>query len=169
MTKEVLALLVVVACGKPGGGNDWSAKPLNPVSGTAHGVAFKIQLPDGLQPDKLGTSELGPAWEAASGDRFSSPSITVLFESIPAKTPDELAAEMTDGGKAEVARKEAVTGGLAVTVQSAKHGMVRARVLKFVGDKALECTASQANNDGLPSFDATKSWLEKICMSLTVN
>lgn len=45
--KRTLLLLAIAACGGKDG--DWTSKPIKPVSSTAGGVAFTIDVPDGMR------------------------------------------------------------------------------------------------------------------------
>jgi hypothetical protein len=168
-----VSLALAPACGKKNDddkepaepGRDWSGKALKPVSVTVGGKAVTVTLPDGLKLEKDEAEYKG--WIADVKDYFSEPSISLGIIITAPKTPDEAVRDaMVDDDV--VARKEAIPGGFVVTHHGAKKGLVTTQTWKAAGDKTVTCRAAQAKEGGVPSFEKTKAWLEKICLSVTV-
>src|SRR5262252_4012630 len=107
-----LAWIVVVSlgCGNKGGGggDDWSSKPLKPTTDSVKGVAFSIDLPEGLVKDTTHPeNDITTMWQGRKGERhdFSAPTVMVSYEAIPAKTLDEFVKDAMPSAKDDVVRK----------------------------------------------------------------
>jgi hypothetical protein len=94
------------------------------------------------------------------------PHFAVSYAAIPPKTLDKAVENMMANDKETISRKEVIEGGFIVTKHGNSKGIVQVEVWKQAGDKTLSARCSQAKNGGLPDFDKTKAWLEKVCLSL---
>lgn len=169
-----LSLLLGVACGKKdkddsskaaGPGQDWSGKPLKATEAALEGVKLTLQLPGGMKlsenhPDRK-------EWRADLDDYFSEPSVRVMIITTAPKTLEEATKHYMVDEKNVIARKEALNGGLLVTHHTKNKGLLYAVFFKSAGAKNLVCSASQAKQGGVPNFEKTRAWLERICLSMT--
>jgi hypothetical protein len=163
----ILAFVVLGACKKSEGpaGKDWSQTALKPYEGVADGIGFTVQVPEGM---KATAEEIRTEWEAVDGDEFTSPHVTVSRTFVVPESIDEAVESVMPGEKDVIAKKEALPDGFLVVWHTPKKGLVRAQVYRIAGENALDCRASIANDAGIPNFDGTTAWLEKICLSLTL-
>jgi len=172
MKLAYLVAIVSVACGgSKSGGDDWSTRPLKSTTDSVKGVAFSIDLPEGLVKDAThAKDDVTQLWEGRKGERhdFSAPSVMVSYNSIPAKSLDEFVKDAMPSAKDDVVRKDKLADGYIVTLQGQSKGIVTVLVAKQAGEVVLGSRCSQANDDGLPNLDATRAWLEKICLSLAI-
>jgi hypothetical protein len=165
------ALACAAGCGKKessGGrsGNDWSGVASESFDVTVDGVAFTIAVPKGLPRN----SRDAHIWSNDKPEHDSDPKIfTMVMDGTRVKTVDDaLSSQMIDAAKAaKLVRKEERPTGYAFTdVADDKH-RVEAKTLTRAGDKLIACTATQIIENGpVPSFDASKAMLEKICDSV---
>jgi hypothetical protein len=168
MKHLVCAALVVVGCSKSQD-TDWSKKPLKPAEGTAEGfdkdkgLAFTIEVPEGLPRDKRDPGD----WSDA---RVEYDAVPKVFTSVsgPVKDLDDAmhsaALRIKD---ANFVRKETRPDGFALTdVAADKHRVEATTFKKLDAERVLKCTAVQVMEGELPSFEATKAMLEKICDSI---
>ncbi len=170
-----LLLLGLAACGKdaPSFGQDWSKRPLAPVTetlestigSTTRTATFSIDLPAKMKKEASGGHL---EWRADLDDNFSEPSVSVGFSMMPASVEEALRVTMPDKNDVIVKSVE-IDGGFIVVSHTKTKGIVRVEAWKRQGERdALTCRASQAKTGGVPSPDATLAWLETICTSLTV-
>lgn len=171
----ILGVLALAACGggkDAGPGKDWSGRPLDQtIASQVNGVAFTVQAPAGMKLEGEDTpTEITKRWRADVDDYFSEPGFSVAYASIPPKdVAGFIADQMIDEGDVIVKQETLpADGGFLVVHHTAKKGLAYARVLKRQGEHHLTCTASQAKDGGLPSFDQTLAWLERLCLSLTI-
>jgi hypothetical protein len=159
--------VVVLGCdrGDPDGpGRDWSGEALAPVTQRIGGVEVSLSLPAGLRVDREEPHRV--SWIADRDDHFSEPSVTLATVTAPPDSIERAVALAMPGDDGTVARQQAIENGFAVTTHTPDRGLVQARVWKQVGGQWVTCTASQARRGGVPSFEATRRWLESICESL---
>lgn len=175
--RKPLAFLVVLAaaCGgkkSSGPGQDWSGKPLDQkIEAKVNNVAFSLMVPKGMRAEEGGDTSpeaITRSWEADLEDQWSEPHFAVSYASIPAKDLDGFLEDRMLDDDEVIVKKEATADGFVVTHHSKTKGLVYAEVMKIKGEHHLECRASQAKDGGVPSFDKTIAWLEKLCSSLTI-
>jgi hypothetical protein len=147
-------------------GNDWSAVAVETVDVTVDGVAFTIAVPKGL-PRHARDAHI---WSNDKPEHDSDPKVfTMMMSGSSVKSLDDaLNAKMIDAAKAaKLVRKEERPTGYAFTdVADDKH-RIEATTLVRAGDKVIACTATQVIEGGpVPSFDASRAMLEKICDSV---
>lgn len=166
------AFLLTLGCGDKkdsgkkdeGPGKDWSGKPLKAVETTIGGVKVTLELPEKMKVDADEADR--KAWRADLDDYFSEPHVVLMSIATAPKTLEEATKHYMVEQKYVVARKEEVAGGFLVTHHSEKKGLLYATFFKSIGGKNIVCKSSQAKDDGVPNFEKTKAWLEKICLSL---
>jgi hypothetical protein len=162
MRTLLLAMLALAACGKgKHAAEDWSKTATKTIDGSTGGVAFTIALPETWEPRKPPDEGWGPT----TGDAFKRPYATVANVSLDLASSLESAISAAGAKPEQVVRKEAKDGGYAIT-EVHEQTLIRATTFKKVGGSFLWCTAAQADDAGIPSFDATKLALVKICDSL---
>ena len=171
MNRLAIAALCVgllAACGgkKDAPGKDWSDKALSPVKDKAKEVPFTISLPEGMKLEPH-SDELTRSWEPDLDDAFSEPHVAVSYASIPPKSLDQFLEYAMLDDTFTVAKKQELADGYVYVAHTANKGYVKVTRLVRKDDTTLECRASQAKQNGVPNADATMTWLEKICMSLT--
>jgi hypothetical protein len=155
----------LAGCKKDGPSDkDWSKVALQPYEGVVDGIKFAVQVPAGMK--LTAQEEIRTEWEAADGDPFKSPHLSVSRTFTTPATPEEALEYVMPDDKDVIVKKAAVDGGFVVVWHTQRKGLARAQVYRIQGEQALDCRASLANDDGIPSFDATLAWLEQICMSL---
>lgn len=159
-----LAAASLLACGKGDDGpQHWSKRATETVTATVGGVAFSIDVPQGMRQK---TEDDEVAFDYHLGDRVYTPDITIRV----ASKPHTLAAYLETESAKDFLRKEEVPGGF---VTSAENPYYKGKedylvhVEKTAGDKALTCDArvtrwSQGDKvkDNVPK-------LEAVCLSLT--
>jgi hypothetical protein len=162
MRSYVLALLVAAACGKPKKADDWSKTPFKTIDASTGGVAFTISMPETW--DKRTPPDEG--WGPTTGDQFQRPYVTVSNVSLDLATSVESAIATAGAKPEQIVRKESRPDGYHLT-EVHDETLIRASVFKKVGSSYLWCTAAQANDAGIASFEATKQALVKVCESLS--
>jgi hypothetical protein len=176
---NTLALgLVVTLCACKGGGgesSDWSQKPLDQtIQDKVKGAGFRLQIPAGwkldttLGPKAADPNEITKEWRPDVKDYFSEPSVSVSYQSIPAKDLDGYIKDAMLSDKDQIAKKEQTADGFVLVTHTKNNGTVRARIMKAKGAVHIECRASQAKTGGVPNPPATMAWLEKMCATLTI-
>jgi len=167
MQKIVVAFLLapalLVGCGKTAQKQeDWHRTPLKQMSAKAGGVELDMAIPENWEPRDAPDEGWGPK----TGDPFKRPSVTLQNVSTDMASSLESAIS-TAGAKPEnIVRKESKNEGYAIT-EAKEPTLIRATTFKRAGNSFVWCTASQANDDGIPMFSETKSVLQKICDSVT--
>lgn len=172
MLTLLVASLLTMSCGDKKGdakkddgpGQDWSGRATKPVEATVGGVKVVVDLPDKmkLSEDDADRKE----WRADQRDYFSEPHVHLMVISTAPKTLDEAVKHYMVQQEYVVVRKEAISDGFLVTHHSKSKGLLYAVFFKTLGGKNIACKAAQAKDGGVPNFEKTKAWLEKICLSL---
>ena len=164
MKRALFCLLL--ACGGDKD-KDFSGKPLEPKDVTLDGVTFTISVPKGLPTD---SDEKPGTWNVTKFEGDYVPKIFTDISSMTHATIDDFVKwEIHNKEKMNLVRKETRPDGYAIT--DAPAGKKRIEVTTFkriAGEKAINCTAVQINEDELPSYDKTRAMLEKICDSIVV-
>ena len=161
MRITLAAVCVVAACG--GGGEDWTKKPTETVSGKVDGVAFTIEVPKGMR-QKAEADEL--RFDFLVDDRVFTPDI-VIREGAFAKTLDDYVK-----GEPKVAswiRKESLADGYVVSYENPNYKgkedyLVYA--IKTVGDKVLTCSGRVTRWSKDDKVKDKVPALEKVCLSI---
>lgn len=190
MIRKVLPLLLIGALMAWGcedeGEADWSDRELvEEKEVEVRGVTVELTLPEGMKAD--GHTDTNKAWVADKGDYFSEPRIRLGSMTAPASLEAAIdQAEATASPDDLVfAREEEVEGGYDLTYHNEDKTQVSAIAWRNAedeeeaaedepdwveggGPQAVRCTASQARDDGVPNFEATKAWLESVCGTMTV-
>lgn len=161
---HLLALVVLVACGKARKPDeDWSRTPFKTIDSSTGGVQFSLSVPENWEPRK--PPEGG--WGLETGEASQRPSVTVQNVSQDLATSLESAIVAAGAKPENVVRKEDKPNGYHLT-ETHDETLIRATVFLKVGGSFLWCTATQANDRGIPGFEHTKQALVKICESLVV-
>ncbi|MDB4955492.1 MAG: hypothetical protein JWO36_3061 [Myxococcales bacterium] len=161
--KSILLMLCVAATACAGGGDDWTKKPLKTVSGTAGGVPFSIELPDGMR-EKVDGKDV--RYDFHIDDRTKTPEITVSAGGY-AKTLDDYMK--TEPGVDNWLRKETLPDGYVVSYENSSYKGKEdylVYVYRTFGDKVMTCharvtpwTKGAAVKDKVPL-------IEKMCLSM---
>lgn len=182
--KRAVIALALVACnndigssgGMPGGAQspvrnrgpapDWSSKKLVAQDGAVDGVAFTIDVPDGLPRD----ARQGGDWETEDPKFDQAPKIftqTIDVDRIQSMKDAKYNATLDSASKTWV-RESARPDGWAVTYAEPDKTRIEAVTYRQVGSgpKYLKCKAVQASEKPLPSYDKTRAMLEAICESI---
>jgi hypothetical protein len=157
-----LALLVVAACSS-GPEKDWSKKPLEMQKVTIDGFTYALDVPKGLPTD---SDEKPGVWNVT---KFEGDHVPKIFSGIDREyeSIDKFISwQIINKDKMNIVRKETRPDGYAFTDAPANKRRIEATTLKKIGDKWIECTAVQVNDGDVPSYDATRAMLEKICDSV---
>ena len=146
---------------------DWSNKKLVAQDGTVEGVAFTIQVPDGLPRDP----RQGGDWETEDPKFDQAPKIftqTVDVARIQSIKDAKYNATLDSASKTWV-REDARPDGWSVTYAEPDKTRIEAVTYRQVGSgpKYLKCKAVQASEKPLPSYAKTRAMLEAICDSAT--
>jgi hypothetical protein len=162
-----LALVLVVAAGCKGGyDKDWTGHKLVATDDVVEGVKYRITIPDGLT--KIDSYVHG--WDDAKPEGDYIPKVFTHVSPYTELTMERaLASSTRDPAKTNLVRKDTRADGFAFTdIATDKHA-VHVVTFKKAGARYLQCSASQQTDSGeLPSFDATRAMLEKICDSIEV-
>jgi hypothetical protein len=156
----VLGLAIAGGC-KGSSGESFTGKELKPVEASAGGLAFSISLPEGLPKNEALSSDTLVAWEARPQGSLT---ISVAKLSLPPATLKDAVAR--GGGSAVVTKQEAIEGGFLVSGHSSNKELARVDVYKTVSDGALWCNATASDPSRL---DEARSWLEKVCLSMSAS
>ena len=173
-------LVLLVACGNKSDhadhGGDWPSRPTATVNGAVPvnhepGPAYAIDVPKGLVPDvsDSGYSATGAVFYWAGSEvqhDLDAPNVMVTVVDAPNTVEDAIKSVYSDFTM-KVMRKDAIDHGFVVTWRGVdgKHNGWTVHVFKTVGAKALMCRAAQ-NSDAAELGEATRTMLEKICLSL---
>lgn len=163
MRKIVVAMLLAASCGKTAQKQeDWHRTPLKQMSSKTGGVEFDMTIPETWEPRDAPDEGWGPK----TGDAFKRPSVTIQNVSGDLASSMESAISAAGAKPENVTRKEHKGENYAIT-EAKEPTLIRATTFKRTGNTFLWCTASQANDDGIPMFNETKQVLQKICDSVT--
>jgi hypothetical protein len=162
------AFAALAAC-KGGYDKDWSTHKLVATDDTVGGVAYRIEIPEGLP--KIDTS-YAHGWDDVKPEGDAIPKVGTSISILPPKTLEEALDSGYDRSKANFVRTDVRPDGFALTDVATDKHRVAVRLWKKIGakapDKYLECHASQQTEGGeLPSFETTRKMLERICDSMT--
>ena len=156
------ALGSLVACGK-GDGEDWTKKPIKTVTGTVKGVAFSIDIPDGMrmkaEPDRV-------EFDFKVGDYVKTPNISI-GEGTFADTLDKFVE--TEKSVDNWVKKEPLPDGYIATYENSSYkgreDYLIYAVRKF-GDKTLSCSVRVTPWTKGATVKEKLPLLEKACLSL---
>jgi len=158
----LMVCVLAAACGK-GGGDDWTKKPVKPVSGTVKGHAFTIELPEGMT-QKTEADEV--RWDFHVDGYTKTPEISVRAGGWADSLDKYIESEKdTDNWL----RKEATSDGYIASYENHTYKGKEdylVYVYKKVGDYVLTCsgrvtpwTRGATTKDKVPL-------IEKMCLSL---
>jgi len=158
-----VSIVVLAACGKAKKADeDWSRTPFKTIDSSTGGVAFSLSIPDNWEARKPPDG----GWGLATGEVSQRPSVTVQNVSQDLATSLESAIAAAGAKPENLVRKESKADGYHLT-ETHDETLIRATVFMKVGGSFLWCTASQANDRGIPGFEHTKQALVKVCESLS--
>ena len=160
--RNLVVVLALAACGKAKPADDWTKTPFKVLDASTGGVAYQISLPENWEPRK--PPEEG--WAPTTGDQFQRPSAAVSNVSLDLASSLESAIAAAGAKPENLTRKETKPDGYALT-EIHDHSLIRVTRFEKVGGSYLWCTATQANDGGIPSFEKAKAALVKICDSVT--
>ena len=177
--RQLWFLVALLACNKPGGGGgeggmlgapretpDWSSKKLVPQEGTVEGLAFTIQVPEGLPRDKRQRGD----WEDPDPKYDHAPKIftqTIEIKRIQDLKEAKYHATLDAAAKTWV-REQSRPDSWALTMAEPDKTRIEAITYKQANNTLfIKCKAVQHTGEGaLPSYAKTREMLEKICDSL---
>jgi hypothetical protein len=160
--RRVLCLIIAAGCGG-GGGDDWTKRPVKPVSATVEGIAFAIELPEGMRlkakPDEA-------RWDFLVGEYAKTPEITVREGGFAKTLEDYLKVEPKVDNWL---RKETLPDGYIVSNENdAYKGQedYLVYVYKTFGDKVLTCHARVTPWERGATVKDKVPLVEKMCLSM---
>jgi hypothetical protein len=163
---KILSVLAfaAVACGKgSGGGDDWTQRPVKPVSGTVKGLAFTIDLPEGMrqktQPDEV-------EFDFKVGEYAKTPDVTISAGGYAKTLEDYMKTEP----KVDTwLRKDTLPDGYIATYENTaykgKEDYLVYAYRKF-GDTVLTCHARVTPWERGATTKDKLPLLEKACLSI---
>jgi hypothetical protein len=180
--RQLWILVAVIACNKPGGGGegggggaggfgpkitpDWSSKKLVAQDGTIEGLAFTIQVPEGLPRDK----RQGGDWESPDQKYDHAPKVfTSTIEIKRIKDLGDAKYHATLDAKAKTwVREQSTPDSWALTMAEPDKTRIEVITYTQANDTLfIKCKAVQHTDEGaLPSYAKTRQMLETICDSL---
>ena len=158
----IWVLVMAAACGK-GDGDDWSTKPLKTVSGTTKGIAFTIDLPDGMR-QKVDDDNV--RYDFLVGDYAKTPEIIVGATGW-AKTLDDYLKTETE--TKNWLRKEALPDGYITSSENSSYPGKEdylVYVYRTFGDKTLTCHARVTPWTKGAQVKDKVPLVEKMCLSM---
>jgi hypothetical protein len=160
----VLVLCAGASCNKAKQAKelDWHRTPLKQMTASSGGIQFEMSIPE----DWVQRTPPDEGWGLPTGDAFKRPSVTIQNVSADMASSMESAISSAGAKPENIVRKDQRGEGYAIT-EAKEPTLIRATTFKRVGGTFLWCTASQANDDGIPVFTETKQVLQKICDSVT--
>ena len=161
-----LAIALAACGGSKDGGADWSARPLETVTGKVGVLAYTIQLPHGLAPEAHETEGITIGYEASPRD-VTAPSVMIGYEALPPKSVEDAVADTMPGPDDEIVRKDKLDDLYIVTTRAHSHKHWKVNVFRLSGQRGVDCMAQQASNRG-ELGESSRALLEKICLSLVV-
>jgi len=167
MQKLLIVALVVGACGggggAGGGGDDWTSKPIKTVAATVDGIAFTIDLPDGMRQK---AEDGGVHFDFLVGEYVKTPEVTVRAGGFAKTLEDYLKSEASTK---DWLRKDTLPDGYITSAEnSAYKGKEDYLVYAYrtAGDKVLTCQARVTPwSRGATTKDKVPL-VEKMCLSL---
>lgn len=139
--------------------------PLVPTDGTVGGVAFRIGLPDGYAPERLGTTAGGPRWGWAAEELgVSMPTIEVR-KPLAAQLPTSLDGVRSAYEPDELVRAGEAPGGYFVAYRRARPRITGYTRWILRGETSLECSGTSID-DRTVSDDEAIALIERACLSL---
>jgi hypothetical protein len=155
--------VAAMACGK-GGGDDWTKRPVKPVSATAGGVAFTIDLPDGMRQKADGD---GVRFDFLEGEYAKTPEVSIGTSAF-AKTLDDYVKfeKQVDNW----VRKDTLPDGGYIASHENHNYKGKEDYIVYAyrpfGDKVLTCSARVTPwTKGATTKDKVPL-VEKMCLSL---
>jgi hypothetical protein len=145
---------------------DWTKQPLKTVKDTVDGIAFSVDLPDGLNREVKKGDDTFPGYVTwtAKGNFFEAPGFTVQpVLSFPESL--ERAAESTMTlPEQRVTHKEALPGGgyLLVISDVSKEFLDVTATRKNAAGKPVRFSVSERRSKGIPNFEAEQAWMIKV-------
>ena len=161
-TGALLVGLLLAACGgEKGGGGGWLKAKRTEVSGTVGGVAFTLQVPEGM-----GKTPAPSGMEAWGGpDEEPEFTISVTGEAITSVDSAVAATAMPDTPE-PILKQAEVPGGFLVTRSNQPGDLINVRLFRRSGSKTIQCLG-QFRSSGKPDdVAAVQAALEEVCMTL---
>lgn len=146
---------------------DWSSKKLAAQTGEVDGLAFTIQVPEGLPRNPRNQAD----WETDEPAHMFHPK--VYTSTIPInRIKDAEAAKYNatlDARTKTWVREESKDGSWALTMAEPDKSRIEVITYKAANDELyIKCKAVQFTGEGpLPSYAKTRQMLEAVCDSLT--
>ncbi len=163
MRTILILALAAAACGK-GGGDDWTKRLVKPVTGTAGGIAFTIDLPEGMRQKPDGDDV---KFDFLVGEYAKTPSFTIGSAAFAKTLEDYVKFESKVDNWL---RKDALPeGGYVVSYENHNYKGKEdylVYVYRPVGDKALTCSARVTPWTKGASVKDKVPLVEKACLSL---
>jgi hypothetical protein len=166
MKRLLFVVLALSGCNKVK--TDYSETKLVTETLTIDGVTFTVDIPEGLPKSKR---DLG-MWSDARMEYDYTPKVftgvsnaswsPTELEDVKQQAP--LSSQLKKTGT--FARVEQKPDRWALTLVSGDKHEIEAITLTKVGDKVINCHATQDGDPELPSYDKTKAMLEAICDSI---
>jgi hypothetical protein len=157
-----LALATLTACGKKGG-SDWTQRPIKTISGTVDGIAFTIDVPDGMRqkakPDEL-------ALDFLDGEYAKSPDVWIR-SGTSGKTLDDYVK--SEPNVTVWLRKESLPDGYIASHENAAYKGTDDWIVAAVrtgGGKVLSCNARVTPWEPGATAKDKVPLVEKMCLSL---
>jgi hypothetical protein len=141
---------------------DWHRTPLKLMTASSGGIQFEMSIPEDWVP----RTPPDEGWGPPTGDAVKRPFVTIQNVSSDMASSMESAISSAGAKPENIIRKDK-RGENYVITEAQEPTMIRATTFKRVGGTFLWCTASQANDDGIPVFTETRQVLQKICDSVT--
>jgi hypothetical protein len=146
-------------------GTDWTAKKQVAQELTVEGVAFTIDIPEGLPRGDRDTVD----WNDTSPGSEGLPKVFTSVMEV-SRVPDLDKAKYfgtLDARAKQWVRAEQRPDGFALTTIEPDKSHVEVITYKQAGDQYIKCKALQTAEGALPKFDKTREMLEAICESVT--
>ena len=163
-TGALVAVLLLAACGgEKGSDRGWLKGKRTEVSGTVGGVAFTLQVPEGM--GKTSAPSGGEAW----GGPNEEPEFTIHIrnEAITSVDAAVAATQMPDTPE-PILKKAEVPGGFLVTRSNQPGDLISVSLFRPSGSKMIECLG-QFRSSGKPDdVAAVQAALEEVCLSMAL-
>lgn len=161
--RTILVLVIALAGCSKGGVPDWTKRAVKTVSATVKGVAFTIDLPEGMRQKDDGGDVV---FDFLIDGRVYTPEFMIKTGYV-AKTLDEYVAFAREADN--WLRKEALPDGYVVSYENPSYKGKEdyiTYVYRTFGDQALVCSARLApSSRGGKTKDQVPA-VEKVCLSL---